>query len=602
MCISDSTKLAGSVLSKLGMLLTCGNDALVDIYGSCIRSLIGELDAASGSEISNALLPQIQAVLSRPSQSTFVAVEASLDVLNEMLVRRLSVKSKLGILSLCDDLLTLIVKADNKASVRKRATLCLGSLIAYLEDDELKSLMVAVSEKLTDSFDQYWVSFVHSAVRSGSSNRLKPFLPTTILPRIVSIIFNPIYFSLDDDRNDDLIDLTVRILGCLLSLAQIEEFLAHADLLRIAHRLHELLRFCPNVISEGEMDEDFYSDDEDSSWKVRRAVGELVGKVLGRPSASLNFWEVKLPYEIRSVFVQVFPLEKLEERVLLEPEETVVVELLGACKAGGIDQEGLDRIGAKLRSKKRFKLVFMQQPVVSIKYSVPHEMRWWSDNEFGAAFRQLEAPGDAEGAVGKKENILRELHALVAGDSLPTLPQLERLLELCSQSLIPKNELLVREVDLGPFKHRVDEGVSVRVAAMQLVCSITEKFVFINPGIHAEVILTEIINCCVACIAADSAADQVVHSATSSLNSISGLRVAFVCSRLEPLVSAILKNLAERKASGPANTYVANMLSLTSAIQLAIERKADREGQLPSSLIKRDFPRLLEIQLKLKAI
>lgn len=73
-----------------------------------------------------------------------------------------------------------------------------------------------------------------------------------------------------------------------------------------------------------------------------------------------------------------------------------------------------------------------------------------------------------------KRNALEALNAIVHNQPSVIRGELERLEKVAISETIIKQELIT-EVDLGPFKHKVDEGIPIRKAAYSLIDTLVEK-------------------------------------------------------------------------------------------------------------------------------
>jgi cullin-associated NEDD8-dissociated protein 1 len=73
-----------------------------------------------------------------------------------------------------------------------------------------------------------------------------------------------------------------------------------------------------------------------------------------------------------------------------------------------------------------------------------------------------------------KKNCLEGLNAIVHNQSGVIRQDIEKLQEVTIYETTIKPELIT-EVDLGPFKHKNDEGIPIRKAAYALIDSLVEK-------------------------------------------------------------------------------------------------------------------------------
>jgi cullin-associated NEDD8-dissociated protein 1 len=73
-----------------------------------------------------------------------------------------------------------------------------------------------------------------------------------------------------------------------------------------------------------------------------------------------------------------------------------------------------------------------------------------------------------------RKNALESINAIVHNQPQVVRADLEKLHKLTIQETVIRPELIT-EVDLGPFKHKVDEGIPVRKAAYGLIDTMIEK-------------------------------------------------------------------------------------------------------------------------------
>ena len=73
-----------------------------------------------------------------------------------------------------------------------------------------------------------------------------------------------------------------------------------------------------------------------------------------------------------------------------------------------------------------------------------------------------------------KKNALEALNVIVHNHPLTLKQDIEHLQKFTILETVIKPEL-ISEVDLGPFKHKVDEGIPIRKAAYALIDTMVEK-------------------------------------------------------------------------------------------------------------------------------
>ena len=98
------------------------------------------------------------------------------------------------------------------------------------------------------------------------------------------------------------------------------------------------------------------------------------------------------------------------------------------------------------------------------------------------------------------ENELNSLE-IMARSSCFSHTDILTIVSFCGEKLIPKNAALVREIDLGAFKHREDEGEGVRRSAIQLIHSLASMLRTDKREVDPEMknaILSGFLKCCIA--------------------------------------------------------------------------------------------------------
>ena len=111
----------------------------------------------------------------------------------------------------------------------------------------------------------------------------------------------------------------------------------------------------------------------------------------------------------------------------------------------------------------------------SFKFSAHNNTNPHHFNSFVNILIQLVKQND----LAVKKNSLQSLNQIVYNNNLKSCVKdhVEEIVQVCLNEATIKKELIIT-VDLGPFKHTVDNGAAIRKAAFNLMETLAEQFSF----------------------------------------------------------------------------------------------------------------------------
>lgn len=130
-----------------------------------------------------------------------------------------------------------------------------------------------------------------------------------------------------------------------------------------------------------------------------------------------------------------------------------------------------------------------------------------------------------------KKNALESLNAIVHNQPNIIKSELERLEKVSISETLIRPELIT-EVDLGPFKHKVDEGIPIRKAAYSLIDTLVEK-------VPERISINHIVEVIVKGL--DDPAEECMILCLHILGRLISWAPAVVASNIEPLVDTFDK-------------------------------------------------------------
>ncbi|KAG0632469.1 hypothetical protein M758_1G330700 [Ceratodon purpureus] len=310
------------IVESLCQKLLTGREQQRDIASIALKTVVAEISSGNVAQcVVVSLTPKLIKGITNPDTSTEVKSEC-LDILCDVLHR-------FGSLMTADHeklMNALLVQLNlQRAGLRKRAIQCLATLAATMSDDLLARATINVVQILKNKdvkpdMTRTNIQMIGAFCRAVGY-RFGPHL-NEVVPLLISYCHNA---SENDDelRENSLQALESFILRCPRDVAP------HTDL--ILDLSLEYLSYDPNFTDDmdedqdedmdGEEDEDEesadeYSDDEDVSWKVRRAAAKSLSAVIS-----------SRPEMLATLYVKASP--KLIER-FKEREENVKIDVFNA--------------------------------------------------------------------------------------------------------------------------------------------------------------------------------------------------------------------------------------------------------------------------------
>ncbi|GBG74361.1 hypothetical protein CBR_g18772 [Chara braunii] len=274
------------IVESLCLKLLTGKDQQRDIASIALKKVVLEISTGTVAQcVVVALTPKLTDGICAPESSTEVQSEC-LDILCDLLHR-------FGVLMVADHervLATLLNKLDsNFAGLRKRVTQCLATLASNMSDVLLAKATSAVITHLKNK--SLKSEFTRTNIQAvGSLCRAVGYRFGAYLGEVAPLLIG--YCREASENDDELRENSLQALESFL-LRCPRDVAVHCE--TILDLALEYLSYDPNFTddmdedNEEEMEEldeededsgDEYTDDEDVSWKVRRAAAKCLSAVI----------------------------------------------------------------------------------------------------------------------------------------------------------------------------------------------------------------------------------------------------------------------------------------------------------------------------------
>ncbi|KAA8545409.1 hypothetical protein F0562_020193 [Nyssa sinensis] len=293
------------MVNKLCDKLLNGKDQHRDIASIALKTIISEIPSSSVAQsVLASISPQLIKGITGPEMSTEIKCEC-LEILCDVLHKFGNLMASDHELLLCALLLQL---SSNQASVRKKTVSCIASLASSLSDDLLAKATVEVARLLKNKGTKPEMTRTNiqmiGALSRAVGYRFGPHLGAS-----VPVLIN--YCTSASENDEELREYSFQALESFLLRCH-RDISCYCD--EILHLTLEYLSYDPNFTDNMEEDSDDeiheeeeddesaneYTDDEDVSWKVRRAAAKcLAALIVSRPEMLSKLYEEACPKLIR---------------------------------------------------------------------------------------------------------------------------------------------------------------------------------------------------------------------------------------------------------------------------------------------------------------
>jgi len=278
----------GEVLAKLSQQVLDGKAEVRDIYATCLKGLLTELPATCSALACQNVLPKmLHGITSIPSLEV---KEECTDVFHDFLKRfgdnRIMQWSDQD--NMATSLLNLLKPKQHKTSLRKKVIACIGALSAVLADRQLDTLMRTllgdVRSAGSKADKQKYIQCISTVSRNVGfriGQHLKEIAPL-FLQIVGQATQEDVSMDGDNEKDHEVVENCLNAFECFV-LRSSKEMAPHLD--ELCGVILSLISYDPNFYDSGdaqdavmeefeEFDEDGLvdSDDDDNSWKVRRAA------------------------------------------------------------------------------------------------------------------------------------------------------------------------------------------------------------------------------------------------------------------------------------------------------------------------------------------
>jgi cullin-associated NEDD8-dissociated protein 1 len=290
----------GEISKKLCSLVVDGKDALRDIYSIGLKTLIADVPDTMGPLVCERLTVKLTQGIGK--SATEEIKRECLDLMNDLLKRfgHLNENEHANIMSAIFEQLR-----SEKAVIRKRASLCLGSLAVVSSDALLNDLVNVLLDRINEIEKTNKKNSTSQESRTliqtiGTISRTVGYRLGKHLSRIIPLFLHFLGDSNDEStQNDAYNELRESCFPGLESFVlrcpkEVQPFVGQITKISI-----EFMKFDPNytydedeetnmdIDEANEEDDEIYeeeefmaSDDDDSSWKVRKAAVRVIIAVI----------------------------------------------------------------------------------------------------------------------------------------------------------------------------------------------------------------------------------------------------------------------------------------------------------------------------------
>ncbi|XGW05535.1 hypothetical protein V3C99_016131, partial [Haemonchus contortus] len=272
---------AETLVDALCSMMVAGSESLRDVSSIALKTVVGHLPVANTVFVTNLmkrLVPKLNAALEQTKPNDSVRLEV-VDVIGDVLTRFGSLIAPVHRETqkiLLDQLLL------ERPALKKKSTLALSAMMAVCSTDLFKDTMDVFVERLSDAKGTHSVRTYVVALTCVAKSNGPRF--AEYIPRVVPKIIEQVEAADDDELKEALLQsLETFLYRCPREMAAYQD-----QVLRI---VTTDLTYDPNYsysddeeeqsmeIGDGDTDEDDaedYSDDDDMSWKVRRASAKTI--------------------------------------------------------------------------------------------------------------------------------------------------------------------------------------------------------------------------------------------------------------------------------------------------------------------------------------
>lgn len=128
---------------------------------------------------------------------------------------------------------------------------------------------------------------------------------------------------------------------------------------------------------------------------------------------------------------------------------------------------------------------------------------------------------------------------------------------------------LIKEVDLGPFKHKIDDGIPIRKAAFGLIDTMIEK---IPERVDASLVTEVVIR------GLEDAAEECMIQCLSIIYRLVAWSPLIVINQIEALIESFSKQFAKNIANVATNDKAKNIMRSIIRVVEQLHRTAEIEG------------------------
>eukprot|EP00817_Percolomonadidae_sp_ATCC50343_P006611 CAMPEP_0117427284 /NCGR_PEP_ID=MMETSP0758-20121206/7167_1 /TAXON_ID=63605 /ORGANISM="Percolomonas cosmopolitus, Strain AE-1 (ATCC 50343)" /LENGTH=1173 /DNA_ID=CAMNT_0005212837 /DNA_START=60 /DNA_END=3578 /DNA_ORIENTATION=- len=336
-----------------------GEDETRDISALALKKVVSELPGKHAKILEVSVINVFMNKLNNIQDN---AVRADvLDIMNDIIKRfgsKLSPETQVKLYKRYE----MDVKSEH-TSVKKRAMTGMAAVSVYLNEKDYKTMIVNVMKGVTENVEDIkaFTSYIQAlaSISRVTGHRLAPFMDELV--DLISVAYD-LVVELEDDEGE-IREQMMQIIENLVQKCP-QQVKAQIELLLVYCK--DFLVFDPNYFydstdeeeeegEDGSDDEGAISDDDDVSWKTRKAAAKCITAMIKTQPDQLSFYISELCSEEEHVLISRF--KEREESVKLDVFH-VFCTLLGACSrtktliTGEVVVEPIEEGADQLRSMK----------------------------------------------------------------------------------------------------------------------------------------------------------------------------------------------------------------------------------------------------------